>query len=74
MDHFFISAFGAVLLPLLTITMLGTLMGLKPEAILFPVFGLVGVFLKVLLDLAIVVVRTLAGGVMVIITRMLNVR
>ena len=74
MQHLMPEVLGTLLLPVFVIVVFTSMAGIKPEAVLVPLFGLVGVLLKVGLDLAIVIVRVVAGGVMVILTRILNGR
>ena len=74
MEHSIVSFFGTLLLPVVLVAVLASMVGIKPEAILMPVFGLVGVVLKVVLDLAIVVVRLAFGGALALIARIFNVR
>jgi hypothetical protein len=74
MEHFIVSILGTLLLPLFILVVLASTAGIKPEAILMPVFGLLGVFLKLAFDLVALVVRILAGVVVTMTARIFNVR
>jgi hypothetical protein len=74
MEHFIVSIFGSLLLPVVLIAVLASMMGIKPEAILMPLFALFGVIFKLVLDLAILLARTLGGGALMLIARIFNVR
>ena len=74
MEHFIVSIFGSLLLPVVLVAVLASMFGIKPEAILMPLFGLLGAILKVVLDLGIMLVRAFGGVVMVAIARIFNAR
>jgi hypothetical protein len=74
MEHFIVSVFGSLLLPVVLVAVLASMFGIKPEAILMPLFGLLGAILKVVLDLGILLVRAIGGVVMLAIARIFNAR
>ena len=74
MQHCIFSIVSSLLLPVVLIAVLASVMGIKAEAILMPLFGLLGVALKLAFDLLALVVRILAGVVVAFIARVLNVR
>ena len=74
MEYFILWITGTVLLPIFIVAVLASIMGIKPEVILMPLFGLFGVIFKLSLELAIVLVRIIGGGAMLMIARIFNVR
>lgn len=74
MEHFIVSTLGSLLLPIFIVAVVASIMGIKPEAILMPLFGLLGVIFKLCLELVIIVVRIIGGGAVVMIARLFNVR
>jgi len=74
MEYFILWITGTVLLPIIIVAVLASIMGIKPEVILMPLFGLFGVIFKLSLELAIVLVRIIGGGAMLMIARIFNVR
>jgi hypothetical protein len=65
---------GTVLLPIFIVAVVASVMGIKPEVILMPLFNLFGVIFKLGLDLAILLVRLIGGGALMMIARAFNVR
>ncbi len=74
MEYFILWITGTVLLPIIIVAVLASIIGIKPEVILMPLFGLLGVIFKLSLELAIVLVRIIGGGAMLLIARIFNVR
>ena len=74
MEYFILWITGTVLLPIIIVAVLASIMGIKPEVILMPLFGLFGVIFKLSLELAIVLVKIIGGGAMLMIARIFNVR
>ena len=65
---------GTVLLPIVIVAVVASIMGIKPEVVLMPLFSLFGVIFKLGLELAIVLVKIVGGGAMLMIARIFNVR
>ena len=74
MDYLITWLTGTVLLPIFIVAVASSIMGIKSEAILMPLFGLFGVMFKLFLELAITLVRIIGGGAMLMLARILNVR
>jgi hypothetical protein len=74
MEYFILWITGTVLLPIIIVAVLASCMGIKSEVILMPLFNLFGVIFKLILELAIVLVRLIGGGAMLMIARVFNVR
>ena len=74
MEYFILWITGTVLLPIIIVAVLASIMGIKPEVILMPLFGLFGVIFKLSLELAIVLIKIIGGGAMLMIARIFNVR
>ena len=74
MEYFILWITGTVLLPIFIVAVAASIMGIKPEVILMPLFGLFGVIFKLGLELAIVLVKIIGGGAMLMIARIFNVR
>ena len=74
MEYFILWITGTVLLPIIIVAVLASIMGIKPEVILMPLFGLFGVIFKLSLELAIMLVKIVGGGAMLMIARIFNVR
>jgi len=74
MEHFIVSTFGALLLPLVLVVVIASIMGIKPEVILMPLFNLIGAVCRLFLELAILLTRILGGFVSVAVAGLLNGR
>lgn len=74
MEHFIVSIFGMLLLPVLLVAVLAQMLGIRAEGILMALSSFLGLCLKAVLELLIILVRTIGGEAVVMIAKIFNVR
>jgi hypothetical protein len=65
---------ASLVLPVFVLVVLAKVIDVKAEAILMPLFAVVGVILKLVIDLAVIAIGLTSRAVVILISRLLNAR